>query len=1006
VQFVKHTCQKLCINVFEKTANFVENPYIMWSVRLVYVMLIILSPYLIWSQKPDKSTQYPDSYNSDYLSLPEHRNFYDVIQLYDKYHDTDSTEGSHYKQLKKLEMLWGKKMFPSGLSNDLGAAITEYSRNFNIEKGQSCYAHAWKELGPVGKPERAGAAGGSGQIHAIRVSPEYRKDKTVYAASNWGGLWRKIGDAPWKNLNTDTQLPFTSVSDIAIDPKNTASLYITTGDAEMSIGHHAQNHDGTPSKMTPLFTAGVYRSRDGGKIWHHINGGPDQILLNDFEDGGTIRKILLHPDDSNTLIITSSEGVYICENAQSEIVSWRRIFHPINDRELKGLEFRPAHSNTIYTSGVDIYRTINGGSTWTTMTGPGTGLDLQKMPDEFKVDRINIAVTEANNQLLYAYIVGIARSQKGHNPRLYIYRYNGAIWQELLMQNDLGGSGFITPIRTPIICDPRNENNLCFGREILWGSSNIMKGALRLTGYNSGNIHADIHALEFIPGENKVFIGSDGGVHIKDLDFQNTSGGIDISEGLGVKTIYRFDDSNNSSERIIIGSQDTGTDVFQNGTWTFIDGGDGYNGKVDSRTGLAFYSMNNRLRAYDWDKRHFQEDKRPIDPASGKTAWIRGTYQMKNHPITEKMVFSMTELYQRRKHKPAEARDEVDSLWIIRSDVGKHWLIGLSGVQVAQSNSNDALLVEPRLFLSRTGGCEGLEDYHQKDCFEDITDNLIKSGAINKSYGIRDGAEKEMIPVITSVLFHPENHLIAWVTFTGYTKGVKLWATHDGGSTWFNTDPEGKLQNLPVNDIVYQKGSPNRLYIGTDAGVYYKDDKVGEWTKFCDFPNAIVTTLKINYCAGKLRASTFGRGLWEADLLSSDETLGEDYLIIRDKTIWDFSRGLDRNIKILEGAELIIVGSEKDKTRLSMPLDGEIYVEGGGKLTLNNAIVTNNCNMKWKGIFLEGKSDYIDKNIGQIEIKQSEISNVKNPIRVGNFKSDSNKIDILLVFEKILKNIR
>lgn len=914
-------------------------------------------------------------------SVDVQRNFYDVIKQIDDPNSLDTTEGSHHRQLEKIDKIWGKKMFPSGLSHQLGQGVTSYVKNFINGPNNNCLDDPWTELGPIGKPEKAFASGGSGQIHAIRPSPKFLQDRTVYAASNWGGLWKRVGNEPWEMLNTDNQLPFTSVSDLAIDDQNTQILYITTGDAEMSIGHHAQNHDGAPSKMTPLFTSGVWRTKDGGSSWQAINGGKNQPLLDYFDLGGTIRKIIIHPKNPNILYINSSEGIFKTTNARSQEPVWTRIFYKSIDRELKGLEFKPQNPSTLYASGLDIYVSKNEGRLWTSMTGAKTGLNLENMPDNFKVDRINIAVTEANKDVVFAYITGTYEKDEKRFPRLYIYKYNGRLWQEVLVQTDRGSNGFITPTRTPIICSPTEENNVCFGREILWGGQNIMEKSVKLTGYNKDHIHADIHALAYIPGENKIWIGSDGGVHIKDLSYQNTQGGQDISEGLAVKTIYRFDDSADADDKIIIGSQDTGTDVYRQGTWTFIDGGDGYNGKVDIKSGLAYYSMNNRLMAYNWQRKHTFENKLPKDPTTGESAWMRGTFDMKNHPFSEKLIFSMTELYERRHHNPSQWEDKGDSLWQIRSDVGKFvydqwrrqltefdispsnpdfWMIALSGTQVQETSTHKKLIVEPKLFRSKSGPCKDLSDFHSRACFEDITQNLIKSGAVLTDYGYQEIEGRPMTPIITSVLFHPENHLKAWVTFTGYQSNVKVWATEDGGDSWYNFDPKGSLNNLPVNDIVYQKGSKDRVYIATDAGVYTRDNDGEVWTSFCSFPNTIVTTLKINYCNRKLRASTFGRGMWETNLLLDDKTLGQSELVIDQNTEWSHSRGVGSHIRITQGHTLYLKGKSESPMTLSLPAYGRIIIEPNAQLVLDNSHITNNCGLTWDGIALSGNTNFLN----------------------------------------------
>ena len=75
------------------------------------------------------------------------------------------------------------------------------------------------------------------------------------------------------------------------------------------------------------------------------------------------------------------------------------------------------------------------------------------------------------------------------------------------------------------------------------------------------------------------------------------------------------------------------------------------------------------------------------------------------------------------------------------------------------------------------------------------------------------------------------------------------------------------LPALPVNCIVYQGGANDDLYIGTDIGVYYKDNTMTEWVPFNNgLPNVIVNELEIHYSEGTISAATYGRGVWESPL--------------------------------------------------------------------------------------------------------------------------------------------
>jgi len=104
-----------------------------------------------------------------------------------------------------------------------------------------------------------------------------------------------------------------------------------------------------------------------------------------------------------------------------------------------------------------------------------------------------------------------------------------------------------------------------------------------------------------------------------------------------------------------------------------------------------------------------------------------------------------------------------------------------------------------------------------------------------------------------------------WICLGGYSSGNKVFKSIDGGTTWTNVS--GTIPNIPVNTIVYQNGSSDRLFIGTDIGVYSIDNTVTDWVYFSRaLPNVLVHELEINYGSNKLVAATYGRGIWQIDL--------------------------------------------------------------------------------------------------------------------------------------------
>lgn len=957
--------------------------------------------------------QQPTSTNN--ADIPANPNYFDFVNFYLAENPNDTTEGNFTAQIKKQNRIWGERLFPSGNAQLAGAAITNYAKNFNLNGSQNCVVGNWFPIGPTGYPIGSSGLRGNGQMHEVKFSPNYLNDGVVYSCSNWGGLWRSTNGGGWQLVNTDHQLAFTSVSDIAIDPFDTNILYITTGEAETTIGHHAQNPNGTPSTFTPLFTAGVYRSFDGGVTWESINGANEEYLCY-FDLGGTIRKIKMHPNNNQQLFIATSLGVFRIDNAQSNEPTWTYLTEEIDDLELKGLEFNPDNPQNLYASGTDIYQSNDGGDIWTSMTGAGTGLDLDNLPNDFGVFRINIAVTPANSDNLYAYITG----RNNINNHAYIYLYNGNTWQEIYSLTETSNANsFITPQRTAITVAPNNANEIYFGTSVLWGTNDhtVMDNIRPLMNYTGDIAHPDIHGLAFEPNSNNLFVATDGGIHIKDRAQQNNNDAswTQLSDGLQVATSYAFDDTEDKVDRIIIGNQDTGTNVYKGNSWEVVQLADGYNGKIDDKTGLAFASRNGssafRIFSYDFDRdrimNEFGASTRPTDPSTNQPLLVRGTYDMVNHPQTERMYFTMAELQERQFHRQNQSGDTAEDMWYLRSDIGKFggeqfrrqhlteltineanpdWMLLAQSGEIADLPANQkSEFVEPRLFRTTIGGCEGEAGYLADMCWHDITENMIASGVINTSYqALHPDNPSSIIPIITGLTYDPENHNKAYVCFTGYEPTAKVWMTNDGGETWENLDPNLSLFNLPVNEIVYQKGTNDMLYIGTDAGVYYKDASMSDWVKYCDFPNVRVMDLKINYCMGKIRAATFGRSIWEGDLQESDGTIGTTALRIEENTTWDFSRGLDKNLLVTTGNTLTIETptGANELVRFSMPKDGKIIVEPGAKLEISNAILTNNCGQTWQGIQLEGNENipHTEANQGVLVLNNARVEHADNAI--------------------------
>jgi len=307
------------------------------------------------------------------------------------------------------------------------------------------------------------------------------------------------------------------------------------------------------------------------------------------------------------------------------------------------------------------------------------------------------------------------------------------------------------------------------------------------------------------------------------------------------------------------------------------------------------------------------------------------------HPQYDKVIFGFTELYSRTSTEVLPA----DELWQPESDIGKlfpaQWKRQITEVAICPTDPNYVYIVtlgqfnggledwtlHSKLFMSHTGLANG---------------NMEKETFYQLPY---PGSELDSVyPVITGIAVNPLNPKKIWITFCGFFPQYKVWS-YDGRN-WKNEDPENSLGNLPVNALVYQEGTNDRLYIGTDAGIYVKDQSMNCWKKYGDFPNVRVVEMKINNCSGKIRAATFGRGVWEGNLLPDDGCIVER--IIHGSVTWENKKGLIKNIMITRNAALTIIDT------ISMPVNGTITVEKMGTLLIDGGLITNNCGQEWQGI--------------------------------------------------------
>ena len=553
------------------------------------------------------------------------------------------------------------------------------------------------------------------------------------------------------------------------------------------------------------YSIGVLKSIDGGETWEETG------LVWETVETHTIRAMVMHPTDTDIILAATNNGVYKSEDAGASWINTQTgSFH--------GVVYHPTDPNIVYACTNRFYKSIDGGNSFTWIT---SGL-----PDQTQVLRYRVAVSLDEPDWVYliagddaeAGFLGLYRSQNsGDNFNLQSNSPNVLGW------NDEGlGSGGQAWYDLALAVSPLDAENVHVGGVNSWRSSdggvNWEITSHWIYGNSIGYNHADIHYLVF--HENKLYCGSDGGI------FESSDNGnnwVDRSEGLGITQFYRLGLSATNPNLIIGGTQDNGTFFFNGTDWIHILGADGmecfiHPTDIDIMVGSIYTGF--LQVTYDGGN-----DWEPFTPPLANDesgAWVTPFVNVPGEP--NQVIAGYENVY------------KYDNGWSVISDFGGGTF---NALHVPQANNNYI--------------------YASKD---DVIWKTTNDGG--NWINISDGLPSLYISYIET---DPTNENIVYVTLSGYSDGNKVFKSTDGGDSWENITLN--IPNIPVNCIAFEENSNEGLYIGTDIGVFYRDLDVPNWTPFMDgLPNVIVNELEIHNAAGKIRAATYGRGIWESTLFN------------------------------------------------------------------------------------------------------------------------------------------
>jgi photosystem II stability/assembly factor-like uncharacterized protein len=595
-----------------------------------------------------------------------------------------------------------------------------------------------------------------------------------------------------------------------------------------------------------------------GGVWKSTNGGVSWSSNTDLLPALSVSDIVINPINTQIMYIATGDkfGIYVQYETWGHYsagilksTDGGATWNPTgmtstlaNNIIIQRLVMDPTNTNTLYAATFQgIYKTTDGGTTWTNIRS-GYFYDIELNPTNpailYAGDNVGFQLS-TNSGATWNYISGVSstgRTSIAVTPASPASVYCWCEGTNLYYSSNSGNtfttktnpSGTCTPYGyydMVIEVSPTNVNTLFAGGLDVAKSTD---GGTTWTAVSNWSawpatnyVHADQKNMKFFPGSGTSLVTvNDGGI------FKTTNTGStwsDLSSGICNKEYYRMSSSQQNSYYMVAGAQDNGTDKITGlNTATQIMGADGEDCLIDF--------MNDQVVFASSQGGNFSRSTNGGASFTGiSTTGCDWTSPLVQDPNNNQVIY----MGSTRVNKSTNNGVSFASISPV--------LDGTCIYSIEVSPSNGQYIYAATfgtLWKTTNGG----------GTWSNVTGTLPVGSA-----------------AISGVAISNTNPNLVWVTFSGFSAGNKIYFSSNGGTSWSNIS--GTLQNIPVNCIEYQNNSNDLVYIGTDLGVYYTDASMNNWLPYnTGLPNVIIDDLEVYYPTSKLRAATYGRGIWESDL--------------------------------------------------------------------------------------------------------------------------------------------
>jgi photosystem II stability/assembly factor-like uncharacterized protein len=713
-----------------------------------------------------------------------------------------------------------------------------------------------------------GSAAMSGRISAIAATREPSGKITLFVGAASGGVW-KSDDGGTRFRPVFDEQPAQSIGAIALDPKNSKNVWVGTGESWM--------------RNTVSIGDGIHKSTDGGETWTHAG----------LENSERIAKIVVSPKNSDTVFVavpgalwsdSPDRGLYKTTDGGR---TWKQVLKGANlstgctsiaidpsnpdvmfatmwDFRRKGWEYRSGGEGSSAPSASGMFRSADGGNTWTEIT-PEASKGFPKKP----YGRIAVAIAPSNAKRVYAFV-------ESPESALFVSDDGGVTWDKRDKSQWMVWRPFYF---ANLIVDPKNPDRVFKPDGALIVSDDGGRSFAVVGGFQG--THGDAHDVWIDPTNTQVvFVGDDGGM------WYSYNGGSKWWKGnnLPVSQFYHVSLDDNDPYRVYGGLQDNSSWVGEsqypggitNAQWENMYNGDGFWMFPDPADPDCIYAEYQGGEIGRVNRR--THEARNIKPRPDYKEKLRFNW---NTPIAlspnEKgtIYIGAQFLFRSRDHGQTWERISPD---LTTNDPQKQKQEQSGGVTVDNSSAEMHTTI-----------------YSISESPKDKS--LIWVGTDDGNLQLTRDGGKSWTNVVGNVPGLPKNSWVSWVQASNFDGGTAyaafdrhtfgdmapyVFRTTDYGKTWtpLVTPQDVKGVRGYAHVIKEDVVKPDLLFLGTEFGLWVSIDGGKNWAQFKanHFPAVAVRDLAIHPRDNDLVLATHGRGIWIVDDITPLRALTPDLL--------------------------------------------------------------------------------------------------------------------------------